>query len=39
MLEEILAYNKKFVEDKGYEAYIISILIRRLLFFPVWTLV
>ena len=22
MLEEILAYNKKFVEDKGYEAYI-----------------
>ena len=26
MLEEILAYNKKFVEDKGYEAYITCLL-------------
>lgn len=25
MLEEILAYNKKFVEDKGYEAYITNL--------------
>lgn len=22
MLEEILAYNKQFVENKGYESYI-----------------
>ena len=30
MLEEILAYNKQFVENKGYESYItINIPIRK----------
>lgn len=29
MLEEILAYNKQFVENKGYESYITNPQIRN----------
>ena len=35
MLEEILEFNKKFVENRGYEKYI-TILIRKSPSFPVW---
>jgi hypothetical protein len=32
MIEDILEYNKRFVENKGYEKYI-----RKSPSFPVWT--
>lgn len=32
MLDEILAYNKQFVENKGYEKYITNIQIDYILF-------
>ena len=37
MVEEIIAFNKQFVESKGYEKYITNKYPDRSLpFFPVW---
>lgn len=39
MIEEILEYNKKFVEEKGYEPYVTSnTRIKRSQSLPVWIL-
>jgi hypothetical protein len=32
MLEEILAYNKQFVENKGYESYITNTQLYTLMY-------
>ena len=38
MLEEILAYNKQFVENKGYESYITNKYPdKKIAILPVWT--
>ena len=38
MIDEMLAYNRKFVEEKGYQRFATSKYpIRRSPFSPVWT--